>query len=111
MSDIIPDTTLQRLLADLDAAQLQLTILEVTNHSGPKVQQLNDYIAAINRKIDDRVHGLLSGLKAQLESQKAAVRKLQQKLAATNPPPASAETWSPLLAPGEKPDIRKSGTR
>jgi hypothetical protein len=107
MSDIIPDATLQRLLADLDAAQLQLTVLEVTNHSGPKVQQLNDYIAAINRKIDDRVHGLLSGLKAQLESQKAAVRKLQQKLAATNPPPASAETWSPTLALGEKPDMQK----
>jgi tRNA A-37 threonylcarbamoyl transferase component Bud32 len=107
MSDIIPDATLQRLLADLDAAQLQLTVLEVTNHSGPKVQQLNDYIAAINRKIDDRVHGLLSGLKAQLESQKAAGRKLQQKLAATNPPPASAETWSPLLAPDEKPDVDK----
>jgi len=85
LRDVLPEVTkdslLDRLLRDLDMAQLQLKLLDTTNNSNPKVQQLNDYIAATNKKIDDLMAGLLAGLKAQLESQQAALDDLKSKLA------------------------------
>jgi len=87
LRDVLPEVTkdslLDRLLRDLDMAQLQLKLLDTTNNSNPKVQQLNDYIAATNKKIDDLMAGLLAGLKAQLESQQAALDDLKSKLAQT----------------------------
>jgi tRNA A-37 threonylcarbamoyl transferase component Bud32 len=87
LRDVLPEVTkdslLDRLLRDLDMAQLQIKLLDTTNNSNAKVQQLNDYIAAMNKKIDDLMAGLLAGLKAQLESQQAALDDLKSKLAQT----------------------------
>ena len=87
LRDVLPEVTkdslLDRLLRDLDMAQLQLKLLDTTNNSNAKVQQLNDYIAAMNKKIDDLMARLLAGLKAQLESQQAALDDLKSKLAQT----------------------------
>jgi len=55
LRDVLPEVTkdslLDRLLRDLDMAQLQLKLLDTTNNSNPKVQQLNDYIAATNKRL------------------------------------------------------------
>ncbi len=53
---------------------------------------------------DDVVRRMLSAAK---EKQLDAGLRLMIEPRTTNAPPASAETWSPTLAPGEKPDLQK----
>jgi predicted transcriptional regulator len=85
LRDVLPqmtkDSSLERLLQELDAAQLQLKILAATSNSSPNIKQvLLDNIADTNKKIDDRVSGLVLGLKAQVEAEKAASENLKSKL-------------------------------
>ncbi|MGD0744079.1 MAG: protein kinase [Verrucomicrobiota bacterium] len=81
--EVTKDSSLDRLLQDLDMAQLQLKLLDATNNSNPKVKQLNQYIAEKNKMIDDRTAGILAGLKAQQKSPIAALNELEKELKQT----------------------------
>jgi type II secretory pathway pseudopilin PulG len=82
LRDVLPqltkDSSLEAFLRDLDAAQLQLKVLNAASNPDPKVRQvLTNYIDETDKKIDDRMSGLVFGLKTQVKAEEASMGQLR----------------------------------
>jgi capsular exopolysaccharide synthesis family protein len=76
-----PDQQLQTLQEQLAAAEQKLSILvESFSAEHPEVRSTQRMIALIGKQIDDRLDGILEGLKARAASYKAGVERLQAEV-------------------------------
>jgi serine/threonine protein kinase len=90
LPDVTKDAELTRLLQDLDTDQIQLKALDTTNSNAG--QALIGDIATTDKKINDRMQGLLFSLKARISSQEAAIHALENKLAQANGLPLTEQS-------------------
>jgi len=78
-----PDPELQTLLGQLNASEQQMaSFAESLGHEHPEVKSLQSVIERIEQQIDDRIDGILEGLKAKVASHKAHVDGLDEELTA-----------------------------
>ncbi len=76
-----PDPLLTTLMEQKSAAEQKLAQLSV-NHGPehPEIKGLRDLLATITRQIDERLDGMLQGLKGKTESYSAKLRELQDEI-------------------------------
>jgi serine/threonine protein kinase len=87
LPDITKDSALNRLLQDLDNAEQESVMLNTFHGSNsPDRVSLNARTDEINQQINDRILGLMVGLKDQLSAQEAALDSLQAALATNGNP-------------------------
>jgi capsular exopolysaccharide synthesis family protein len=87
MATVTVDPLLQRLLEELSLNETKLAEMASTlspNH--PEVKGVRDKITVLNNQIDEKVKGIMAGLKIRLDSSKNALESLGNKvdLAKTN---------------------------
>jgi uncharacterized protein involved in exopolysaccharide biosynthesis len=76
----IPDATLTTLLGQLSHADSQLESLKSdTNTSPAELAGLKNTISDLNRKIDDRVNGIMTALQVRVDTLNIAVRDAEQR--------------------------------
>jgi len=76
-----PDALLSSYLEQLANAEQRLVLLRRDygpNH--PEVVKVTEQIQDLNKKIDERIEGILKGLQTQVESAKAQVEKLKEEV-------------------------------
>jgi beta-lactamase regulating signal transducer with metallopeptidase domain len=79
-----PDAQLAGLLSNENSAEQKLAELRATYSSGhPEVQRVSNLLQTVNRQTDERLMGLLQGLKAKLDSEQAAAAALEESIAQT----------------------------
>jgi capsular exopolysaccharide synthesis family protein len=81
LRDVLPttvqDTALTELMNNLNEAQQQLVKLKSDEgEQHPDVQRVQNLVEELNRQIDHRVNGIMSGLENNVESQKATLDSL-----------------------------------
>ncbi len=75
------DTLLANLLEQrMQAERQRVDLAHVKSSEHPDVVRAQDNIATINRQIDERVKGIMNGLKAKVDAKKAKLDSLQKEL-------------------------------
>jgi beta-lactamase regulating signal transducer with metallopeptidase domain len=78
----VPDTELSRLLSDLNQAEARMATLQLDYGAGhPEIKSLTASISALKRQVKERVDGILYGLQAQTEAQRATAASLSNQVA------------------------------
>jgi uncharacterized protein involved in exopolysaccharide biosynthesis len=92
---LVADPTLSDLLGKLnEAEQKYATITNDYALASPEVKRVASLFDELNREIDDRVNGIMTGLETQLASSKAALEELTAKIQRSKPQPETQEYWS-----------------
>lgn len=94
LPSILPDATLNDLLAKLHEAEANFAVL--TNDysmTALAVMRAKSVIDTLNNQIDDRVAGLMAGIESQAAAKKAAVDELARLVEKSKPTPETKTYW------------------
>jgi ankyrin repeat protein len=107
---VVPDNQLNVLMSELDLAEQNFMKLKpdfAEDH--PKYQSAKEQVDALNKKVDDRIQGILTGLQAQLDVSQAHQLWLEHEIQNAGPSnaakPANGEQ-APITDEEEK-EIRR----
>lgn len=76
----VPDNLLNSLLERSNTAEQKLAeMLERQSMEHPEVQSVSKVLAQINKQVEDRLDGIMTGLKAKLDSEKAHYEELAKQ--------------------------------
>ena len=80
--NVITDSLFSRMLEELSMQETRFAALTNTlGFNNNDVRAIRDSIAVLNNQIDTRIDGILAGLKITLDSKKAALDKITEKVA------------------------------
>jgi uncharacterized protein involved in exopolysaccharide biosynthesis len=81
MSTAVPDPQLTSLFQQLASAEQRLaSLVESQSPEHPEIKSVRRVLEQINRQIDDRLDGILKGLKLKTEAENARLQSLRREL-------------------------------